>query len=130
MTLRIQCLCIDANDPSSLATFWENVLGWRRTYENDAMVVLEPPKGSAEDGVAPDLLFLKVPEGKQAKNRVHLDVRAAPGLQGGDRMAALEARAEELVALGARVVGRVEPGGLDAGHVVLQDPEGNEFCLD
>jgi hypothetical protein len=72
-----------------------------------------------------------VPEGKQAKNRVHLDVRAAPGLEGDARMAALEAEAERLVAHGATRVERHEPEPpLGAGHVVMADPEGNEFCLD
>jgi hypothetical protein len=71
-----------------------------------------------------------LPEGKTAKNRVHLDVRAAVGLQGDDRMAALEAKADSLVPLGATRVGRKEPGGIDAGHLVMRDPEGNEFCLD
>ena len=64
MSLRIQCLCIDAHDPSSIASFWESAIGWRRTHEEPDEVVLEPPAGSAEDGVVPDLLFLKVPESK------------------------------------------------------------------
>ncbi|MEO6578702.1 MAG: VOC family protein, partial [Candidatus Limnocylindria bacterium] len=68
---------------------------------------------------------------KVAKNRVHLDVRAAPGLQGEERMAALEAECERLVALGATRVRRDEPGPpMSAGHIVMADPEGNEFCLD
>ena len=72
-----------------------------------------------------------MPEGKAVKNRVHLDVRAAPGLQGEERMAALEAEAERLVGLGATRVERHEPGPpMAAGHIVMQDPEGNEFCLD
>ena len=72
-----------------------------------------------------------MPEGKTAKNRVHLDVRAAPGLEGDERMAALEAEAERLVgprrhpAAAARARRR-----LSAGHIVMDDPEGNEFCLD
>ncbi|MEO7943663.1 MAG: VOC family protein, partial [Marmoricola sp.] len=73
----------------------------------------------------------KVPEGKTAKNRVHLDVRAAPGLQNDERMTVLEAEADRLVALGATRLQRFEPGvDLGAGHIVMQDPEGNEFCLD
>ena len=70
-------------------------------------------------------------EGKQAKNRVHLDVRAAPGLDGDARMAALEAEAERLVSLGATRLERHEPAPpLNFGHIVMADPEGNEFCLD
>jgi len=63
-------MSIDARDPSSLATFWQAVLGWRRTYEERDEVVLEPPSGSAEDGVVPDLLFLKVDEGSIREARV------------------------------------------------------------
>ena len=64
MGIRIQCLCVDARDPAAIASFWQSALGWRRTFEEDE-VVLEPPAGSPEDGVAPDLLFLKVPEGNE-----------------------------------------------------------------
>jgi hypothetical protein len=72
-----------------------------------------------------------VPEGKVAKNRVHLDVRAAPGLEGEDRMAALEVECDRLVGLGATRVRRSEPDPpMEAGFIVMADPEGNEFCLD
>jgi predicted enzyme related to lactoylglutathione lyase len=64
------------------------------------------------------------------KNRVHLDVRAAPGLQGEERMSALEAEAARLVGLGGTRLERHEPGGVGVGHIVMADPEGNEFCLD
>jgi predicted enzyme related to lactoylglutathione lyase len=117
MSIRVQAIDIDANDPSALAGFWEALLGWRRTDEEPDEVVLEPPAGSPEDGVAPDLLFLRVPEGKQAKNRLHFDLRP-------DDQAAEVARAESL---GAR---RVSVGqGDDVTWVVLADPEGNEFCI-
>jgi hypothetical protein len=77
------------------------------------------------------VFFQRVPEGKAAKNRLHLDVRAAPGLVGDERMAALEGEATRLEGLGARRLGRHEPAApLEAGHLVLADPEGNEFCLD
>ena len=83
MPLRIQCVCVDTADPARLASFWQSALGWRRTFEQDGQVVLEPPEGSAEDGVAPDLLFLRVPEGKAGKNRLHLDLRPrGPGRRG------------------------------------------------
>ncbi len=117
MSLRIQCLCIDAHDPSATATFWESALGWRRTHEDPDEVVLEPPAGSAEDGVAADLLFLRVPESKTLKNRLHIDLR--PDDQ--------QAEVERLEALGAE---RVSVGqGVEATWVVLADPEGNEFCV-
>ena len=91
---------------------------------NDASASVDP------DGAGPRLFFQKVPEGKSAKNRVHLDVRAAPGLEGDARMAALEAKCAELVALGATRLRRLEPTPMEAGTIVMQDPEGNEFCLD
>ena len=117
MTLRIQCLCIDAGDPDRLATFWAAVLGWRRTNDEPDEIALEPPAGSPEDGVVPDLLFLRVPEGKTIKNRLHLDLRPVD-------QAAEVARIE---ALGAT---RVDVGqGPEATWVVLADPEGNEFCV-
>jgi catechol 2,3-dioxygenase-like lactoylglutathione lyase family enzyme len=105
--IRIQCLCIDSAHPSKSADFWEAALGWRRTHDTDSEVVLEPPEGSQEDGVAPDLLFL---------NRFHLDLR--PGDQA--------AEVARLVALGAR---RVDVGQGDVSWVVLADPDGNEFCV-
>jgi catechol 2,3-dioxygenase-like lactoylglutathione lyase family enzyme len=114
MGIRIQCLCIDARDPAATASFWQAALGWRRTFEKEDEVVLEPPVGSPEDGVAPDLLFLKVPEGKTIKNRLHLDLRP-------EDQAAEVARLE---ALGAR---RISVGQGDVSWVVMADPEGNEF---
>ena len=117
MAIRMQCICVDAHDPDAQATFWAAVLGWRRTYDSADEVVLEPPEGSREDGVVPDLLFLRVPEAKTVKNRIHYDVRP-------DDQAAEVARIE---ALGAR---RVDIGqGPAATWVVLADPEGNEFCV-
>ncbi len=117
MTIRIQCVCIDCHEPSQIATFWESVLGWRRTYERDNEVVLEPPAGSAEDGVVPDLLFLRVPEDKTVKNRLHFDLR--PDDQ--------EAEVRRLVELGARHVSVGQD--TDSSWIVLADPDGNEFCV-
>jgi predicted enzyme related to lactoylglutathione lyase len=117
MAIRVQCLAVDSNDPDKLARFWADVLGWRRTYEDGDEVVLEPPAGSPDDGVSPDLIFLKVPEPKSVKNRLHLDLRP-------DDQAAEVRRIESL---GAQ---RVSVGqGDDVTWVVLADPEGNEFCV-
>jgi catechol 2,3-dioxygenase-like lactoylglutathione lyase family enzyme len=117
VTLLIQCVAINTTDPAALATFWQEALGWRRTYEEPDEVVLEPPAGSPQDGVAPDLIFLRVPDGKSGQNRLHLDLR--PRDQAGE-----VARVESL---GAR---RVDVGqGDDATWVVLADPDGNEFCV-
>lgn len=117
MTLGIQCVCIDTTDPSRLASFWQSALGWRRTQEEDDEVLLEPPEGSPQDGVAPDLLFLRVPEEKSVKNRLHIDLRPSD-------QAAEVARLESL---GAR---RAHVGqGADVSWVVMADPDGNEFCV-
>jgi len=117
MSIRIQCLCVDTTDPSRLAGFWQAALGWRRTFDKDDQVALEPPEGSREDGVVPDLLFLRMPGEKSGKNRLHLDLRP-------EDQAAEVARLE---GLGAR---RVDIGqGADVGWVVLADPDGNEFCV-
>jgi Glyoxalase-like domain len=69
MDIRIQCLCIDSTDPANAAQFWEAALGWRRTFDEEDQIVLEPPEGSPEDGLVPDLLFLRVSEGKQTVSR-------------------------------------------------------------
>ena len=117
MVLRIQCLCIDTTDPARLAAFWQSALGWRQTFADDDEVVLEPPAGSPQDGVAPDLVFLAVPESKAGKNRLHLDLRP-------EDQAAEVARLEEL---GAR---RVDVGqDSSVSWVVMGDPDGNEFCV-
>jgi len=117
MTLRIQAIAVDSTDPGIPAAFWEKALGWRRTHEEDDEIVLEPPAGSIEDGVLPDLLFLKVPEQKELKNRLHLDLRP-------EDQDAEVARLEEL---GARQVSVGQ--GVAATWVVMADPDGNEFCV-
>jgi len=139
-------ITFDCANPAGLAAFWAEALGyhlqdppegfesWEQALEamgvppesrNDASAVLDP------DGSRPRLFFQRVPERKQVKNRMHLDVRAAPGLEGDARMTALEAEAEWLVSLGATRLQRYEPAPpLGAGHIVMADPEGNEFCLD
>ena len=115
MSIRIQCLCVDSNDPARLAAFWQEALGWRQTHAEADEVVLEPPAGSPEDGVAPDILFLRVPEPKSGKNRLHIDLRPQD-------QAAEVARLE---ALGAT---RFDVGqGPEVTWVVMADPEGNEF---
>lgn len=136
----------DCADPAALATFWAEVLGYQvqapppgfdtwdaalesmgvpQEHRNDASALVDP------EGSGPRIFFQRVPEGKDAKNRVHLDVRAAPDLTGEERMVALEAVCARLVAVGATRIGRHEPEPpLNAGHIVLADPEGNEFCLD
>lgn len=117
MTLRIQSITFDTQDPAPIARFWADVLGWRITFEEPDEFVIEPPAGSPENGVSPDVLFVRVPEGKTIKNRVHLDLR--PEDQA--------AEVNRLEALGAR---RVNVGQTDdVTWVVMADPDGNEFCI-
>jgi hypothetical protein len=153
MTRHIQ-VTFDAHDPRALSSFWRQVLGyvhpgppgvdlpdgadplaaWDEFLAGVGVPEEERAKMSAiEDpsGQGPRLFFQQVPEDKVAKNRVHLDVRAAPGLEGDERMAELEAECERLVALGASRLRRDEPAmPMSAGYIVMADPEGNEFCLD
>jgi hypothetical protein len=116
MAIRIQTVTIDTADPGPIARWWANALGWRVTYEADDEFVIEPPSGSPADGVSPDLLFIKVPDDKIVKNRIHLDLRP-------DDQAAEVARFESI---GAR---RIDIGqGSEVTWVVMADPDGNEFC--
>ena len=69
------------------------------------------------------------PKGKVVKNRLHLDVRIGTGLVGEERLAALEAECARLVALGAVRVRLLPADGDDESCLVMQDFEGNEFCL-
>jgi hypothetical protein len=144
----------DAHDPRALSIFWRDALG----YVHPAPPGVELPAGAdpldawdeflervgvpeearntrsaIEDpeGIRPRVFFQQVPEDKVVKNRVHLDVRAAPGLEGEQRMQGLEAECDRLVGLGATRARRFEPEPpMTGGHIVMQDPEGNEFCLD
>jgi hypothetical protein len=84
------------------------------------------------DGKLPGISFLRVPEGKTAKNRLHIDIRVAEGepvLPDADQLDELiRAKSADLVAAGATVVSE----GIYDGHVmgvVMKDPEGNEFCV-
>ncbi len=81
-------------------------------------------------GVGPRLFFQRVPEGKTVKNRVHLDVRVGTGLVGAERLAALDAESDRLVALGATQFRRMLADEVNESCIVMQDVEGNEFCLD
>ncbi|MCE7004040.1 VOC family protein [Kibdelosporangium philippinense] len=133
----------DCKEPERVARFWCEVLGY---------VLPPPPEGFATwedfnrtqpredqgaffactdpDGVEPRLFFQRVPEDKVVKNRVHLCVRAGTGLVGEERLATLEAECARLIALGASRVRLLEADGVNESCIVMQDIEGNEFCLD
>ena len=119
--LRWQCVVVDCTDPEPVATFWASALGWRRTHTSadGGEIVLEPAEGSPEDGVSPDLIFIRVPDPTPGKNRLHLDLR--PTDQGAE-----VARLEELGATRIELGQSERP---DTYWVVMADPEGNEFCV-
>jgi hypothetical protein len=135
----------DSADPGAHAAFWAEAAhyvqppppsgfdswdaaldawGVPADHRNDRAALVDP------DGAGPRLYFQKVPEPKTAKNRVHLDLRAAAGVPPEGRTDALEAECTRLAALGARRVERLEADGINGVCIVMQDPEGNEFCLD
>jgi hypothetical protein len=137
-------ITFDCADPAALAAFWAQALGHELqpppggfdTWE-DALQAWGVPESewSSRSAIqaegAPRVFFQRVPEGKTAKNRVHLDVRVAVGQTGDERMRTLQDEASRLEALGATTSHRVEPDGrMEQGFISMLDPEGNEFCLD
>jgi hypothetical protein len=141
MAIGVQ-VTIDCADPSRLSRFWAEALGYQmqppppgyESWEDFARDQGIPPErwndyGAAVDpaGNGPRLFFQRVPEPKTVKNRVHLDLNTAAGLPRENRREHLAAEVERLSGLGATKVREVdEPMGY---HIVMQDPEGNEFCL-
>jgi len=114
MASRFTELVVACADPKSIGQFWSHVLAWPITEEDDDSAYLEDPEGRV-----PALLFLRVPEGKTVKNRLHIDVNPRGTTQ--------QEEVERVLALGAR---RIDIGQApDVSWVVLADPEGNEFCI-
>ena len=134
----------DCADPATLAAFWAEALGYQLQEPPDgfdtwpaalaAWGVPESEWNSASAVVDPTgrgsrVYFQRVPEPKTAKNRLHLDLRVSdgPGISVERKRAQIAPTVARLVELGATEVGEVE----DMGSVwtVMQDPEGNEFCI-
>ncbi|WP_151523675.1 VOC family protein [Serinicoccus kebangsaanensis] len=122
----------DAQDPQRQATFWAAALGYVREpgFEDpDAASIVDP------EGLAPAIGWLRVPEAKTAKNRLHLDIRVAgePPWDWPARAELIRTKVEQLLGLGASTVREEEyaddQGRTVLGHVVMLDPEGNEFCV-
>lgn len=114
----------DCTEPGRVARFWAETLGYQAEFDD------EDGSAAAQDptGAGPRLYFQRVPENKVVKNRVHLDVRVGTGLVGEERLAALEAECARLLPLGAERVELLYDGTNSC--IVMQDIEGNEFCLD
>jgi len=126
----------DCADADAMTEFWSTALGyvvepppngadsWEAFLRDNGIPILPPGSIGAivdPDGVGPRVLFVREPEPKTVKNRLHLDIRA-----GRDDTARL-AKIDELVAAGATTVGRVDEAG--SWWMVMADPEGNEFCV-
>jgi len=132
----------DAEDPVMLADFWALALGYviqpppdgfdswddwatamgiPKENWNDARALVDP------DAAGPRLFIQKVPEGKTAKNRVHLDVNVGAGLTEDDRRIAVQNEAGRLAEAGGSIVGPMEERG--SYWIVMLDPGGNEFCV-
>jgi hypothetical protein len=126
MTSRLREIVVDCRDPQLMAQFWCAVLDYHVVYQDEGEIEIAPYQADARPtreawrrAVQPaTLLFGPVPEGKQVKNRVHLDVSPI------DRTQAEEV--DRVLALGAR---RVDIGQGNPSWVVLADPEDNEFCI-
>ncbi|OKI65037.1 VOC family protein [Micromonospora sp. CB01531] len=111
MTSVWENLTVDAQDPSRLAHWWAEALGYQVVSEKPDEVEIR----RAPDQL-PGIVFVPVTQAKETKNRLHLDLRPANQ----------EAEVERLVDMGAR---HVDIGQGDVGWTVLADPEGNEFCV-
>ncbi|MER5822117.1 VOC family protein [Streptomyces mirabilis] len=139
MAARID-LTLDCADANLLAEFWKTALGYIDepppapfTTREEWLAQFDLPEDDSADdgawlcdpdGVGPRLSILKVPEPKAAKNRLHIDVRV-PGRGGPEeRWARIRAESERLVKAGGSVLEE-----FDGHHVVMADPEGNEFCV-
>jgi Glyoxalase-like domain len=118
VTASLLAVIVDCHDPLSQAEFWAQVLAYRVSQRNrDEFQVSDPA------GAGPSLYFMKVPEPKAGKNRLHLDiVTSGP----------MEAEVARLAEAGAELVeARQDPATLDNPDTwtVMRDPEGNEFCV-
>lgn len=116
MTVAIRTLTFDCADARGLADFWAALTGWHVFHDDDPEVLVAPYY--PYDGTG--LLFIPVPEGKAAKNRIHLDLTPTDTSR--------DEQVEQALRLGATLLDdRREPDG--TGWVVLADPEGNELCI-
>lgn len=120
MGVLLSHLAVDCAEPATLARWWTEVLGWNLDPED---VVDETSDevwiGPSLDEDVGGIIFLRVPEDKQVKNRIHLDLRPSDG----------STQAEELARLLGLGAVHVDVGQGDVLWHVLADPEGNEFCL-
>ncbi|MFC6081361.1 VOC family protein [Sphaerisporangium aureirubrum] len=115
MTSQLVALCFDANDPLGLGRFWAGVLGWEMVDDPHDGVTLLP-----SDDTGFRIRFLPTQEKKTGPNQMHFDLKSTSL----EEQQQTVARALELGAQHIDIGQRPEEG-----HVVLADPEGNEFCV-
>ena len=108
---RVDEVVVDCQNPAALAEFWSSILGGEPVHRNGAWSFIDPPGWTR-------LAFQRVPETKQGKNRLHIDVHV-------DDVPGASAAAE---ALGAVRVGTIQADSAGTFQVLL-DPEGNEWCV-
>jgi catechol 2,3-dioxygenase-like lactoylglutathione lyase family enzyme len=139
--MKIGNVTFDCADPDRMSTFWAAALGYEKQTWTDelreqgfAAGLTEDDlssRGLAEDpaGIGPRLLFQRVPEGKVAKNRMHLDINVGDGVRAEHHE--VDAEVQRLVGLGATVTRKHAGawGPWPEYHYVMADPEGNEFCV-
>jgi hypothetical protein len=116
------CVTVDCADPEAVATFWNEALNWGGVAlaPDGTGAICGPP-----DGAGLYLEFIRVPEKKAGKNRLHLGCHAGP-------LDALDDEIERLETLGASFAWEEEfPPAIAANYrnVILRDVEGNEFCI-
>lgn len=116
MNLKVGNIAFDCDDVLKVATFWSTALG--RPLDAGSNRHFASIGGADAERIQPAWYFNKVPESKQAKNRVHLDLTSPD-----------PSAVDELVRLGATVVATHEVAGGSHRWTVMQDPEGNEFCV-
>jgi hypothetical protein len=144
-------ITVDCADPARLVAFWTQALHyipqpppegydtWRAFYLGIGVPPEELPPDDRDltdravdpDGIGPALWFQEVPEPKTAKNRLHLDLRVSGGraVPLAERRAAVDPEVDRLRQAGASVLRVLSTEGIDHYAVVMQDPEGNEFCV-
>jgi glyoxalase superfamily protein len=135
----------DCAHPPTVARFWASALGyvakpppagfdsWAAWFAAHGVPEEEWDDGAYladPDGELPTISFLRVPEGKMAKNRVHLDIQAGGGrdIPHEIRWPRVRHKVDELIAIGATVQHEATVDGRP-DHVAMTDPEGNEFCV-
>jgi predicted enzyme related to lactoylglutathione lyase len=117
MSVRVRNLTFDCADARKQADFWSALMGWHVFYDDDPEVMVAPTFPNDDVG----MLFIPVPEGKTAKNRLHLDLEPTDCTR--------DEQVERALALGATIIGDFrKPDG--TGWVTMGDPEGNEFCVE